>query len=382
MTAAGATRTVAVVWDQHAPYHADRLAALAARLGESWTVTGIALAAASRKYAWTAPSAGAGYHATTLFAGPAEGVRGLRRLLGLARATRGHGQVFLCNYERPTTWLLAVWLRARGARIWLMFDSTRADKPRRRGRERLKRIALAPYHGGLVSGRASRAYLHALGLRARPIATGYDTLSVARVRDEADAPPAPDGVPFDARAFLIVARCVPEKNLAAALDAYAEYAHAAHGNGRAPRALWLCGDGPDRPALERWAGALGLTRCRFLGFRQPAEVARLLAHALALVLPSRSEPWGLVANEALALGVPVLVSNRAGCAHDLVRDGVNGRVLGPDQPGAWAEALTALDRDPDLWKRLAAGARDTAAEGDVRHFAAGAAELMDTAGPA
>ena len=379
MTAGCGAHAVAVVWAQHAPYHVDRLTALAEAVGSGWRVTGIAEAPASAKYAWAAPAPGNGYHPVTLFRRPAERVRGLPRLRALARATRGHGHVFLCNYERPTTWLLALWLRARGTRVWLMFDSTRADKPRRAWHEALKRIALAPYHGALVGGAASRAYLRALGVRRRPVATGYDTLAVARVRREAATSPAPHGLPFERRGFLVVARCVPEKNLGAALDAYARYAETAHRAGRAPRALWICGDGPKRAALEAQARALGLARCRFLGFRQPEGVARLLGHALAVLLPSRSEPWGLAANEALALGVPVLVSNRAGCAGDLVQDDTNGRVLDPAQPAAWADALCRLDRDRAAWQRLAEGARDSADAGDVRHFAAGAARLLGAA---
>jgi len=368
--------TVAVVWQQHAPYHVDRLEALAERLGPAWRVVGVRVAPCSGTYAWAPAAGGMGYTPVTLFHEDADRVRGIRRLIGLWRATHGCAHVFLCHYERPTTWLLAVARRLAGRRVWLMFDSTHADARRFAARECIKWLALAPYHGALVSGDASRRYLRALGVRTRPIATGYDTLSVARVRREAGAPPAPAGTPHAARVFLIVARCVPKKNLATALDAYAAYADHAHAAGRTPRALWLCGDGPERPRLERRVEALGLTRVRFLGFRQPAEVARMLGHALALLLPSRSEPWGLVVNEAFAMGVPALLSHAAGSAHELVRDGANGGVLDPAAADAWAAAMADLDADPDTWRRLALGARDSADAGDVRHFASGAAHLL------
>ena len=372
-------KSVALVWQQHAPYHVDRLEALAERLGSPWRVVGVQVAPASGTYAWPPVDPGSGYTPITLFPGDADRVRGIGRLLALWRATRGCAHVFLCHYERPTTWLLAVALRVAGRGVWLMFDSTHADAPRRMWREWLKWAALAPYHGALVSGDASRRYLRGLGMRTRPITTGYDTLSVLRVRREAGAPPGPDGIPHAERVFLIVARCVPKKNLETALDAYAEYAARAHAAEREPRPLWLCGDGPERPRLEQRAAALGLRRMRFLGFRQPAEVARRLAQALALLLPSRSEPWGLVVNEAFAMGVPALVSTAAGCARDLVRDGANGAVMAPDASEAWAAEMTRLDRDDGHWRRLAAGARDSAENGDVRHFAEGATRLMDGA---
>jgi glycosyltransferase involved in cell wall biosynthesis len=372
--------TVALVWQQHAPYHVDRLDALARRLGPGWHVVGVQVAPASGTYGWAPTPHGAGYTPVTLFAGDADRVHGPRRLAALWRATRRCGHVVLCHYERPSTWALAVALRLAGRRVWLMFDSTFADARRHGWRERLKQPALAPYHGALVSADASRRYLRSLGMRRRPIATGYDTLAVDRVRREASAPPGPDGIPHSERVFLVVARCVPKKNLGTALDAYARYAERAHAAGRAPRPLWLCGDGPERARLERRVEALGLTRVRFLGFRQPAEVARLLGQSLALLLPSRSEPWGLVVNEALAMGVPALVSHAAGCAHELVRDGVNGAVLAPDAPACWAAAMARLADDPVHWRALATGARDHADAGDVRHFAAGLARLLE-AGP-
>jgi glycosyltransferase involved in cell wall biosynthesis len=370
---------VAFVWQQHGPYHVDRLEAVGTRLGASWHVLGIQVAPSSRTYAWAPTAGGSGYTSVTLFVGDAEEARGIRRLIALWRGTCGCAQVFLCHYERPTTWVLACALRVAGRRVWLMFDSTHADAPRRPWLERLKRLALAPYHGGLVSGAASRCYLRALGMRKRPIATGYDTLSVARVRREANAPPAPDGAPHQARVFLIVARCVPKKNLATALDAYAAYARNAQAERRTPRPLWLYGDGPERPMLERRVAARGLNGVRFCGFCQPVEIARGLAHALAVLLPSRSEPWGLVVNEAFAMGVPALVSNRAGCVHDLVQTDANGAVLDPNGPAAWANAMACLDDDSAHWRRLAAGARDSADHGDVRHFAEGAARLLDIA---
>jgi glycosyltransferase involved in cell wall biosynthesis len=258
-----------------------------------------------------------------------------------------------------------------------MFDSTAADKPRRRWREAVKRAALAPYDAALVSGPTSRAYLDSLGFKGRPVALGYDTLGTARLRAEAGGAPAPRGHAEADRVFLIVARCVPEKNIAGALDAYAHYAARARGEGRTPRPLWICGDGPLRGALEARAAALQLRGCRFLGFRAPAEVAGLLGRALALLLPSHSEPWGLVVNEALALGVPVVASTRAGAARDLLRHDLAGWALAPDDTAAWAEAMRRLDGDPALWRRLATGARDNAAAGDVARFAEGAAALLE-----
>ena len=67
----------------------------------------------------------------------------------------------------------------------------------------------------------------------------------------------------------------------------------------------------------------------FPGFRQYDELPRFYANAGAFVHASTTEQWGLVVNEAMASGLPVLVSNRCGCARDLVKDGINGFSFDP-----------------------------------------------------
>ena len=372
------TRHVAFVWQQFAPYHVDRLRAVAEALGAEWRVHGVEIADRSDTYAWPPTPAGGGYVHRTLFPGQVgETTQARRRRRALWRAVGACDVVFLCNYERPGTLVLAWRLRLAGRRVILMFDSTRMDKPRRRLREAVKRLALSPYHGALVSGSASAAYLTRLGLPAGTLARGYDTLDVARVRREADVAPAPDGPPFEARVFIIVARLVARKDLATAIAAYGRYAAAETEAGRPPRELWICGDGPLRRDLEERVAALPAGCCRFLGFLAPAAVSRCLGHALALLLPSRSEPWGLAVNEALALGVPAIVSDRVGCAPDLIAAGQAGLIRPVGDVTAWAAALTYLARDRDLWHRLAGNARQHGGAGDVQHFVTGVRSLLD-----
>jgi glycosyltransferase involved in cell wall biosynthesis len=75
------------------------------------------------------------------------------------------------------------------------------------------------------------------------------------------------------------------------------------------------------------------------------------------VLPSKMETWGLVVNEALNFSLPVVVSDRVGCAADLVRDGWNGFVVPHDDPAGFAEALRRLVSDADLREELGARGR-------------------------
>ncbi len=62
----------------------------------------------------------------------------------------------------------------------------------------------------------------------------------------------------------------------------------------------------------------------FGGFVNQSELPAIYAASDVFVLPSENEPWGLVVNEAMCAGIPVIVSGEAGCVADLVNDGVNG----------------------------------------------------------
>jgi glycosyltransferase involved in cell wall biosynthesis len=67
----------------------------------------------------------------------------------------------------------------------------------------------------------------------------------------------------------------------------------------------------------------------FTGWASYADLPVYYSRSRAVVLPSVSETWGLVVNEAMAAGKPVLVSNRCGCVPELVRRGVNGYTFDP-----------------------------------------------------
>lgn len=91
--------------------------------------------------------------------------------------------------------------------------------------------------------------------------------------------------------------------------------------------LQLIGTGEMRSELEEWAGVRNLTgRIRFEGTLNPRQITERISKADILALPSRWDGWGLVVNEALMAGVPVIVSDMCGAA-DVVRDGTNGYVF-------------------------------------------------------
>jgi glycosyltransferase involved in cell wall biosynthesis len=340
-------------------------------------VLGLELAPASDEYAW-APSGGAtGFVKETLFPGlKVEAVASHRRFARLFARLRASGaaHVFLCNPDRPEVLLTALVLRLLGRRVYAMTESKFDDFPRRGWREIAKKLFYLPYNGVLVGGARSADYMRFLGFAPGAIAAGYDSVGLDRVRALAAAPPAPDGMAFAARHFTIIARLVPKKNLAVAIDAYRRYRELAGTDDRAPaRDLVIFGSGPLEADLR--ARGAGLDGLRFAGFQQQEAIARGLAATLALVLPSREEQWGLVVNEALAMGVPVLVTDQVGARDSLVRTAVNGYVFEPDNAEGLARLMLQISGDEAEWRRLCDGTRAFAPLADAPRFGDGVRAL-------
>ncbi len=105
--------------------------------------------------------------------------------------------------------------------------------------------------------------------------------------------------------------------------------------------LCLVGSGPVESELRLQAGRLGL-QVHFAGFKNQSELPAYFVAADLLVLPSRSETWGLVVNEAMACGLPAVVSDACGCAPDLIEEGRTGASYRAGDVPALAAAITVM----------------------------------------
>ncbi|MXO95857.1 glycosyltransferase [Erythrobacter aquimaris] len=126
------------------------------------------------------------------------------------------------------------------------------------------------------------------------------------------------------------------------------------------RAL-VVGNGPERQGV---LNALRDEQVDFIapGFIQPDELPTWYPQARLLLFPTKLDAWGVVVNEAMASGTPVVTTSAAGAASDLVVDQLNGRVL-PVDVSAWATACTELLENPLLWQKMS-----TQALRDVQPF--------------
>lgn len=137
--------------------------------------------------------------------------------------------------------------------------------------------------------------------------------------------------------FVAVGRQIAKKNFDTLLLAYAEYC-LTNSN---PLPLLMVGEGKERDKLKDFAVENKLELVKFLPFQSQDELRNIFYNDAAwLILPSKRETWGLVVNEAMASGLPVLVSNQVGCASTLVKEGVNGFTFSPDNVEELAELLT------------------------------------------
>jgi L-malate glycosyltransferase len=370
---------IVFMWENFGPLHIDRCNAVAARFAGRRDVVGLELASKSAVYGWV-PEDRHTFKKITLVQGKAiDQVSFNKRLFKTIRAcfSQGRGaQFFMCHYEHPVTLIVSSVLRLFGRRVYAMGCSKYDDYTRHLGREVLKSIFLLPYCGGIASGIRSRDYLRFLGVREKNIKTEYNAVSLARIRALAGAPPAPEGVPYDGRHFIVVARFVAKKNLHSALKAFAIYAS----QSRSPRPIHLCGSGPLEAELKALVCESGIGHLvHFRGFLQTEEVCQTFASSLALLLPSIEEQFGNVVPEAQAMGLPVIVSDVCGARDRLVRTGVNGFVVEPDNLDGIAFFMRMLAENESLWAQMCRAAQQFGQHADAERFAeATEALIMDS----
>ncbi len=367
-------RTLIFLWHNFGPYHMDRIEAVHRHLSDQVKIIGIELTPKSTTYAWSSRSSET-FEKRTVFTDtqPRSVIARIRKILAHLPPPR-ETCFFLCHYQDPTIFLLALILRARGGRVITMNNSKFDDKPRHAWKEVGKSVFLLPYQGALSCGTRSKNYWQFLGLKAGTVYGEYNTVSLDRIRRQAGVPPAPDGPAFGERHFTAVVRLIPEKNLSMLLMAYALYQQTVD----VPRPLHLCGSGPEEDILRRQADELGITEnLVFRGWLQDDAISKTLGQTLTLLLPSVSETFGNVVIEAQAMGLPVILSDKCGARDLLVRSGVNGFVIEPDNPQGMAYFMRLLSEDEALWRKMCEEATTSAPLGDVQRFVEGVEALLD-----
>lgn len=232
--------------------------------------------------------------------------------------------------------LLLVLAQQRQIPLVIVSDSRQRDEPRSAAMEWLKVQLLRGFSAALVAGQESRSYLTGLGFPPAAIFHPWDVVDNAFFQQS-----AAQATPRQ-RSFLCVSRLVAKKNHQGLLEAYASYQQQGGSWG-----LQLVGSGPLEDLLRAQIAALPYPqRVQFLPFCQLEEVGRLYGQASAFVLASSTDQWGLVVNEAMAAGLPCLVSSACGCAVDLIDHNRTGWCFDPTNTQALTQLMHTAERQP------------------------------------
>jgi glycosyltransferase involved in cell wall biosynthesis len=249
--------------------------------------------------------------------------------------------VAIPGWSEPFALYLLSWCRRNRIPAVLMTDSFAHEQEGRQSGEFIKSLIVKEFSSAVVSGDRSRDYVVRLGMPEEFVFDGFDVVdndyfwtsscSINFRKNKSIRSPQ--------NFILFVGRLVPRKNVLGLINAYDD---AQSQSASALPSLVILGDGNQRDLIvSRLEKSPFKNRIHLLSSADYSELPDFYTRALFVVLPSIAETWGLVVNEALASGCPVLVSRHAGSAQ-LVKSNVNGLLFDPLKEGDLACKLIMM----------------------------------------
>ena len=142
--------------------------------------------------------------------------------------------------------------------------------------------------------------------------------------------------------------------------------------------LFLVGREADLPKFLAMVSPSTRSRVRYLGFRAPEKLPELFGQSDVFVLPSRHDGWGVVINQALAAGLPIITSNAVGAGLDLVQDGLNGMRVAADDVDSLYHSMEMLAINPEMARKWGKTSRERARDLTPKAGAEKWAQVFDT----
>jgi glycosyltransferase involved in cell wall biosynthesis len=306
----------------------------------------------------------------------------LNRGLGGALRQTSPDAIVCGGYNYLASWQALWWARSRHIPFLLWSESNLQELRREhKAVEFLKNEFLRRCSGFVVPGLAAREYLHVHGVKDEFIYKAPNAVdnalfaaAGAKARQDSDATRASLNLP--GRYFLFVGRLVREKGVFDLLAAYAKLEK----DVRRRVGLVFAGDGEVRPELEEQSRGISPGVIRFAGFVHREHLAKYYALADALILPTHTDTWGLVVNEAMACGLPIVVSRVAGCVADLVDEDWNGFLWEPSDAASLAVAMKKLADSPELCAAMGANSAQRISQYSPLTWADGLAYAVESVG--
>ncbi len=370
---------IAVIWSRFGPYHVARLrgaVGIAATHGAS--IYGIEIARRDAQYEWDAVDRSDSFEHITLFDREthqdihtrdiqAKLIPTLEAIAPDAIAVNGWA---VAEAQAAINWCNG----GRRAAAIVMSETKADDSPRVWWKELVKRQILKKCSAALVGGAVQADYLVGLGMSRDRIEFGYDVVDndyfaqgAAAARADAIRLRARLGLPE--RYFFACVRFIKRKNIDGLLRAYAVY------RSQSPDAPWglvIAGSGEEKASYDALVRDLSIDGVAWPGFIQYGALPIYYGLAGAFIHPACAEAWGLVVNEALASGLPVIVSRTVGARYELVSEGHNGFSFDPSATDQLADRLLEIAQlDRDRLTAMHAAAFATAAKWSPERFGRG-----------
>jgi 1,2-diacylglycerol 3-alpha-glucosyltransferase len=374
---------LAIHWVRYGPYHIARFVAAQDYLSKrDINLVGIQIAQSDRIYAWREYQNLAELGIHTIFPDR------LYEDLGYADLAKGlpshvkdlsPGAMAICGYKTKDAFLLQLICRLNNIPMVLMSETKGDDFQRNKAVEYIKRYLIRSYSSALCGGTPQKKYLIDLGMPAERIFLGYDAIDNEYFSIQADlARGASDqyshlpGLDTASPFFLASSRFIPRKNLDGLVRAYRLYRTKA--GSVSNQAIWrlvILGDGEERATLEGVIREEDVQDVTLAGFRQIDETPIYYGLAKAFIHPALEDQWGLVVNEAMSAGLPILVSKKCGCASDLVEHGSNGFVFNPEDAAQLADCMLQISSDPDRLEQMGRASKEKISHWGLDKFAEG-----------
>jgi 1,2-diacylglycerol 3-alpha-glucosyltransferase len=333
-------KSLGILWAQYGPYHLARLAAMKKQAG-SLQVHALEMADQTSFYEW---KRSAEVDVITLCPGAVVERLPFHEVFRRTRHVLAELKIDVCllpSYAPSQSLAALMAAKSLGLRTVMMNESHAGTAQARGASAWVKRRLVGLFDAAFVGGEPQKRYITSLGFPREKIFTRYDAVDndyfalkaeeiwacKDKFRSQYELPE---------RYFLSLGRFLPKKNLPALIRAYRKFLD----SDRAGDVhLVMVGSGEEESKLRALCQTLGLPTydkttagtddrrakmlnappgVHFYGFRQIHENPVFYTLAQAFVLPSLKEEWALVVNEAMASGLPVIVSETAGCAEDLL----------------------------------------------------------------
>ncbi len=381
--------SLAVIYNNFGPYHLARLATTTKLAKENgFEVVGIELASHETIHPWSTDKAPMNINQVTIFGNQSiEQISSWRLIFGTWFTLNSlDPQAMAMGLSKNTVFVLMtalLWARLKKRITVVMMDSKFDDAPRHPAKEWLKKRIYSGFHAALVGGAQSRDYAEFLGISPANIFVGCDVVDndhFAQLADRSRGQASSLREQYDLpkNYFLCVSRLSEKKNLFRLLEAYSDYSL---NTPYQPWGLIICGSGPLQQELHDQARQLALDHVRFTGFTQVNTLPVYYGLARCFILPSsHSEQWGLVVNEAMASGLPVIVSKACGCAPDLVQDGVNGYTFEPYDTAALAQLMLRMSSGQVDLKAMGEASRRIIARWSLETYARNLFKAVEAGG--